>query len=250
LAREIALIHCLDETQTFNFSTVVGDDAARESLKAHILNQLIHQPLLRDDEQIRFGIGGCKPRYRDKAERQAIILLGLPASGKSTVAQVMSDIRGAYLIDSDIAKRKFPEFNFPNGATWVHEESSHLIHGEKSYSVIMHCIHHQYNLVIPKIGSSIKSITDILETLIDFKYEVTLGLVDLPKGEAVKRAIIRYRQSKRYVPIKKILESQPELTFHELKNHPDVHSTIHLSSDVERHQPYEIIHVPDNCIWW
>jgi hypothetical protein len=75
LAREIALIHCLDKEQTFNFSSVVGDDAARESLKAHILNQLIHEPLLRDDEQIGFGIGGCKPRYRDKAERQAIIIM-------------------------------------------------------------------------------------------------------------------------------------------------------------------------------
>jgi hypothetical protein len=104
--------------------------------------------------------------------------------------------------------------------------------------------------VIPKVGSDISKIKALLETLKSCHYQVTLGLVDLPKAKAVKRAIERYKQSKRYVPIKKILESEPEHTFHELKHHPSVHSTIHLSSDVDRDQPYQIIHIPDNGIWW
>lgn len=247
LAREIALIHILDKEQTFDFQGTVKEDRDRQTLKDYIYQQLIDLPLLREDEAIKFGRGGCKPRYNAKAERQAMILLGLPASGKSTVAQVMSDIRGAYLIDSDIAKRKFPEFNFPNGATWVHEESDEIALCRVN-GVVSHCLQNGLNMVIPKIGSKQETIKELFEHIKSFDYDVSLGLVDLPKAEAVYRAMNRYKNSKRYVPIQKIIEStDPKDTFEALKH--EFHSTIHLSSKVDEGYPYELKY-PTDCIWW
>lgn len=247
LAREIALIHILDKKHTFDFSNTIADDEERQTLKDKIHQQLLDLPLLRDDEAIQFGYGGCKPRYHLKSERKAMILLGLPASGKSTVAQVMSDIRGAYLIDSDIAKRKFPEFSFPNGANWVHEESDEIALCDEN-GVLADCLLHGFNVVIPKIGSDVESIQDLYTEISKGGYEVSLGFVELPKEEAFKRAVFRYKMSKRYVPLEKILKSKPEQTFRELKS--IFNSTIHLSSHVQRNEPYQIIDMSDDCIWW
>ena len=55
----------------------------------------------------------------------------LPASGKSTIANSIADLYGAYIIDSDFAKRKIPEFGHEFGASIVHEESSIITFGSR-----------------------------------------------------------------------------------------------------------------------
>ena len=248
LAREIALIHLLDSKEAFNFSNLVQNDSGRQAIKDCILERAFELPLQTDDATVRMGVGGCRPRHRVKAERQAMILLGLPASGKSTVAQVMSDMRGAYLIDSDIAKRKFPEFRFPNGATWVHEESDQVAFND-THGVFGACLEEDYNLVIPKLGSSMASIIELHQTLVSEDYETTLGYVELPRVKAVQRAISRYQTSKRYVPIHDILnKADPKITYNELKHRFDHH--LHLSSDVAKHAYYNIEEISPNCLWW
>lgn len=248
LAREIALIERLNN---YKFNELIAFDEQRQHIKAQILKELIDMTIPKDDDDIRIGYGGSKPRNRVRFNKKAIILLGLPASGKSTVAQVMSDMQGAYIIDSDFAKRKFPELAFPNGANWTHEESDNLVYAEDD-GVFAKCLEQGANIVIPKVGSNPESIKSIYETLIGQNYSISLGLVWLEPAKALQRAIKRYQASKRYVPILKIIDDNdaPLKTYHQLIKELDLESYVYLSSDVEKNEPCIIKEMSNDCIWW
>ncbi|HHF2855861.1 TPA: zeta toxin family protein [Vibrio diabolicus] len=250
LAREIALIEDLGEQYDFG-EWRQGDDG-RNELRKTVFWELVQQTLPYDDNLIKMGFGGAKPRHRVKLERRAMILLGLPASGKSTVAQIMSDVRGAYIVDSDLAKKKLPEIAFPNGAAWVHEESSHIaITGLDSLQ--NYCIAFGFNMVIPKIGAKPDAIEKLYNQLNESGYKVSLGLVWLPPEQALVRAIQRYQSSKRYIPIFKITreyKENPKEVFEHLKEKLVWESVLHLSSDVKKGEPYKIIEIDDDCMWW
>ncbi|HIF9173502.1 TPA: zeta toxin family protein [Photobacterium damselae] len=248
LAREIALIERLN---SFEFQQLISSDAKRQHVKNKILEELINFTIPKNDDDIRIGFGGSKPRNRVKKERKAIILLGLPASGKSTVAQVMSDMQGAYIIDSDFAKRKFPELTFPNGANWTHDESDDLVY-LKGDCVFAQCLNLGANMVLPKVGAKPESIIKIYETLISHNYSVSLGLVWLDPQKAVQRAIKRYQNSKRYVPILKIISDgmEPYHVYHNLVGSLSLEGYVHLSSDVNMNEPCIIKKLSEHCIWW
>ncbi|HDZ9198153.1 TPA: zeta toxin family protein [Vibrio cholerae] len=249
LAREIALIEHLQGC--FDFKELITGDEERQQLKKAILDELVDFTVPKNDDDIRIGIGGSKPRNRVRCNRKAIILLGLPASGKSTVAQIMSDMQGAYIVDSDFAKRKFPELAFPNGASWTHDESDDLVHG-KDDGVLARCLKDDANMVIPKVGAKAESIINVYQTLRSFDYDVSLGLVWLEPKKALQRAIKRYQKSKRYVPILKIIKDDmaPQQVFNQLRSTLELDSYVHLSSDVELGEPCRIIDMSRDCIWW
>ncbi len=248
LAREIALIERLNG---FNLQGLVSGDSRRQHIKSQILHELVNLTIPKDDDDIRIGFGGSKPRNRERCNRKAIILLGLPASGKSTVAQVMSDMQGAYIIDSDFAKRKFPELTFPNGANWTHAESDDLVIS-KGDGVFSQCLAKGANMVLPKVGAKPDSIVNIYETLVSHDYDVSLGLVWLEPKKALQRAVKRYQKSKRYVPILKIIDDGegPLHVFNELSKRLKLESYIHLSSDVRINEPCVIEDMTKDCIWW
>ena len=249
LAREIALIEHLEGN--FKFKDLIGGDGDRQQIKIQILDELINLTIPKDDDDIRIGVGGSKPRNRVRNNKKAIILLGLPASGKSTVAQVMSDMQGAYIVDSDFAKRKFPELAFPNGASWTHDESANLVHTAAD-GVLARCLKEGANIVIPKVGAKASSIISVYDTLIGHGYSVSLGLVWLDPKIALQRAIKRYQKSKRYVPIFKIMsdDKKPKKVFEELVKTLNLESHVHLSSDVAINTPCIIKNMTEDCIWW
>lgn len=250
LAREIALIEHLDET--FKFHDLISCDGEREQIRYQILDELINHTIPKNDDDITIGFGGCKPRNRIRKNRKAIILLGLPASGKSTVAQVMSDMQGAYIVDSDFAKRKFPELAFPNGANWTHEESDNIVMSEYD-GLFAKCISEDANMVIPKIGAKADSIKRLYGILKQFDYDVSLGLVWLEPQKALERAIKRYSKSKRYIPILKITDEygeKPLSVYHQLLSELNFENHVYLSSDVNLGEPYEIVKLSKDCIWW
>ncbi|ODY11640.1 AAA family ATPase [Vibrio parahaemolyticus] len=248
LAREVALIEWLNG---YEFKSLISFDGKRLELKSQILKELVDLTIPKNDDDIRIGYGGSKPRNRVRMNKKAIILLGLPASGKSTVAQVMSDMQGAYVIDSDFAKRKFPELAFPNGAFWTHDESDDLIYQEAD-GLFANCLNIDANMVIPKVGANKASIVSIYNTLKEFDYDVSLGLVWLEPKKALKRAIKRYQKSKRYVPIFKIISDNdgPLQVFNELITELNLEGHVYLSSDVEINEPCDIVQMSKDCIWW
>lgn len=88
-------------------------------------------------------------------------IIGLPASGKSSLTNLLSDNNGAVILDSDMAKRKLPEYdNIDGGASLVSEESSAIIMSHKRQNLLSTCVEAGMNIIIPKIGHTLEGIID------------------------------------------------------------------------------------------
>lgn len=184
------------------------DQSVRMELRQRIVSELTQMERLDSDDKIKLGRGGAKPKGRDPAvEKRAYIIIGLPASGKSTLVSKISDQLGAIVLDSDFAKRKLPEFDDTiAGAQLVHQESSDIIFGEK-YSLFNACVFRGYNVVIPTIGANESDLLSRRDSLIKAGYEVHLTLTYLTREAATTRALDRYLTTGRYVPLCLIFDS-------------------------------------------
>ena len=70
-----------------------SDDLQREYLANLILQDLLTLPILDNEIDISQGIGGSLPQnMKPREDRQAYYIIGLPASGKSCVANILSTI--------------------------------------------------------------------------------------------------------------------------------------------------------------
>jgi hypothetical protein len=185
------------------------NENARWDLREQIIGDLWTKKRFVKDEKIELGKGGALPRAGKRDELQAFILIGLPASGKSSIANTIAEDYGAVIIDSDYAKRKLPEFSdHLYGASIVHEESSRITFGFQNNnpreikSLYELCIAEGANMVIPRIGQNPKGIVDLAKTLKETNgYKVHLVLVSLSKREATVRAVYRFAETNRYVPL-------------------------------------------------
>ena len=214
---------------------------ARAQLRLQIFHELIELERVANDDDITLGVGGIKPQADNvKDERQAFILIGPPASGKSGISNFLADKYGAHIIDSDYAKRKFPEFGEEYGASLVHEESILVTFGSENQefqeerNVLGHCVAYGYNMVIPKIGANGKSIRELRELLIKLGYTVHLTLIKLDRLAATKRVTERFRQTKRYVPLSLVFDgygNDPIVTYFELRNDKEWASTGSVSTE-------------------
>ena len=197
------------------------DDDKRKKLRTQIVEELYTQQRLDNDDIIELGQGGAAPQTTPKKERKAIYLIGPPASGKSTIASIIADVYGAYIIDSDYAKRKLPEYNNQiGGASLVHEESSHLVFDTNSDSLLYRCLEEGNNIIVPKIGDAIESIIKFANDLKSIDYNVYLVSIDLDRQKATQRAYYRYRDTSRYVPLSLIFDkfsNQPTLNYFKVK---------------------------------
>jgi len=176
------------------------------------------------------GNGGAKPKVGEpRRERNAYLVTGLPASGKSTLVNRIADDLGAMIVDSDYAKRKFPEFQSPAGAQLVHEESAMIVEGgenedeedeEENPSLLGYCTDQGFNIVMPKIGHDPSSLITLRDALRSSGYNVHLTTVVLPRRDATVRAIDRFMQTKRYVPLGRIFDyyaNDPALTYYRFR---------------------------------
>lgn len=181
------------------------DERSRALLRQQILTELIGLDRLDDDEAIKLGVGGAKPKGMDTpiADKQAYFIVGLPASGKSGLVTAAADKLGAMIIDSDFAKRKLPEYNGSfAGANLVHKESSLIVlGGSKAPSLLDYCKVNGFNVVIPTVGGDFDDILAAASALKDKGYAVHLSATILHRREAAVRATGRFLQTDRYVPL-------------------------------------------------
>jgi hypothetical protein len=181
------------------------DDDKREALRETILTELATFDRLDNDDEIRLGIGGAKPIGKEpEANSKAFFVIGLPASGKSTLVNAISDELGALILDSDFAKRKLPEFdNTPAGANIVHKESSEIVFGGVSArpSLFGYCQERRFNIVVPTIGQDYEDLRNKRDTFIAAGYEVHLTTTLLARHIATARALERFLSTSRYVPL-------------------------------------------------
>lgn len=203
-------------------------ESERWKLRKRIVNELFTLKRLAIDDKIRLGKGGALPNSEVQCNKQAFILIGLPASGKSSIAVKISEEFGAIILDSDYAKRKFPEFRSSfKGAYLVHTESDSMIFSPRMEepndfeTLLDKCLSIQANIIIPKIGSNTESVEMLAKMLKDdYNYDVHLTLIDLDRKKATVRAIERFRKSGRYVPLGLIFDhysNDPTLNYYRFK---------------------------------
>lgn len=201
------------------------EDNERENLRQRILKDLINKCRLDNDDKIRLGKGGALPQTDIRRERRAFFITGLPASGKSWIASQIADAWGAVILDSDYAKRKFPEFTQGQyGASVLHDESTVVVFGDdqdpESLSLEGYCLREGCNVVIPKIGHDADGLRRLATYFAEHNYSVHLTLVDLDRQQATLRAYQRFVKSNRYVPLSLIFDvysNNPALAYYQLK---------------------------------
>jgi hypothetical protein len=194
-------------------------EKARLALRNQIVDELFKIDQLGNDDDIALGKGGAKPATT-KATQDAYILTGLPASGKSSIATKIANEYGAYILDADFAKRKLPEYDgFPWGASIVHSESKNIVFGPDSnsfqslFSIVMNS---KQNLIIPTIGGEPIDVIGQGKLLKQLGYKVHLTLIHLSKEKATLRALKRFNDTNRYVPLSLIFDvysENPALTY-------------------------------------
>ena len=202
-------------------------DSQRLSLQNKIVLELLKERRLVSDEEIELGKGGAFPNTNLEMNLDAYVVIGLPASGKSGISNLIADNYGCLMLDSDYAKRKLPEFSkLAFGASLVHEESDYIIFGEnkpfKFKSLFDYCIELGSNIVLPKIGSNHESLLELVKLLKKNRYKVHLTLIELDRTKATQRALFRFKETKRYVPLSLIFDTynnSPTSAFYKLITH-------------------------------
>lgn len=196
------------------------DDGVRDSLRRKIVSELIEQERLERDDDIALGRGGAKPiATSPRADKQAYFFTGLPASGKSSLVNRTADKLGAYILDSDFAKRKLPEYDSPAGANLVHREASKIVFGGSKAAPCLSkfCIFNGFNIVLPKVGSDYDELIEEREALRKEGYSVHLTTTIIPRQLATFRAFQRFEQTGRYVPLSLVFDgyaNDPNLTYY------------------------------------
>jgi len=168
-----------------------------------------------------------------RKERQAVILLGPPGAGKSSIARPMVERLGAIILDPDDAKQHLPEFiEDKTAAGAVHEESAGIFD-----ALIDKALTAGDNAVIPRVGSHEPSIRGLLEKMKAAGYTVHVAHVGVPESESVRRTWERYQAGKQgfvdpwYI---KAVGSKPRATYSAVKGLADTYAE--YDNHVERGQ--------------
>lgn len=148
------------------------------------------------------------------AGKRAIIVLGPPAAGKSSIANPIARKHNAAIIDADEAKKFMPEFAEGRGANAVHEESSQI-----AEVALAQALGDGINVVIPKVGGNDKSIKKLIERLRNYGYEIDIVGMDVKAEVAMSRMIQRFINEGRYVPYNylKSVGDKPMTTYNNIK---------------------------------
>lgn len=138
--------------------------------------------------------GKVVPDAPTRFEKRAVVVLGPPAAGKSTIANPVARKLGAVVIDADEAKKILPEYNNGIGANAVHEESSYISNLVEQITIAQGA-----NIVIPKVGGSPDSIRRLITRMRDADYEIDIMDMAVKYGEARRRMYLRFVNTGRLI---------------------------------------------------
>jgi predicted ABC-type ATPase len=128
-----------------------------------------------------------------KREKKVTLVLGLPASGKSSLAGPIVEADGALELDPDMVKERLPEYQNGLGAFATHEESSEVARG-----LMARALESGDNIVWPRVDSPDKVIRDI-KNLKSLGYSVHVKHLEVKPEVAERSAVDRFFKSGRYV---------------------------------------------------
>jgi len=168
-------------------------------------------------------------------DRKATIIFGLPASGKTTLAQYLKKQDGSFEIDSDFFTEQIPEFkNDPTMISAVHREA-----GQMSRKMMNEVAEKGGNMIIGKVGGGmdVGYLESFLDDLHNNNYEVEIILNDLPLEEGIKRNLQRHKEGNpRLVPAMVSIAADRTVfdNVAKLMNHPSVVGGAIYSNDVPK----------------
>ena len=164
-----------------------------------------------------------------KKEGKVWLVLGVPASGKSTFSDPLIEKEGALLIDSDEAKKLLPEFSNGLLAGVVHEESAAIAN-----AIVKRAVRNRDNLILPLVGKTFSSLQERVNVLKEAGYEVNLIYVDLPIEKAIERTKARFRETGRLVSPNYLhnVGLKPKQNYDKIKTKREVDSYEAWSNDV------------------
>lgn len=170
-------------------------------------------------------------------DKQAFIVLGPPAAGKSSqIVNKLAERHKARIIDADDYKELLPEFENGTGAGLVHAESSDMATIATKAAVAR-----GENIALPLVGLNTAKIAALVDELKAAGYVVHLAENQLPIAKAVARGIDRFRETGRLVDPDYILSvaDRPTRTYDAVKEKVD--SYARYSNDVVRGQPVRLL---------
>ncbi len=175
-------------------------------------------------------------------DKQAYLILGLPAAGKSSLADPLSVQKKALIVDSDEFKKRLPEFENGAGANYVHEESADMAN-----ALMDRAIKDGTNIVYPVVGKTPKSLQEKIDKLKDGGYDIHLAYVDLPMEKAQGRAINRYILEGRLVGLDYIngIGDKALVNFNDFKNKEGITDYAFYDNDVKFGEPPKLVEGTD-----
>jgi predicted ABC-type ATPase len=145
--------------------------------------------------------------YAPGEQKVAIVTMGAPASGKSSIVGDVVDERWVR-VDPDAIKEQLPEYETAieagakNAAKMAHEESSYLARQIRGRAIA-----EGYPVMIDGTGRNAKSHEDLIDKLHAHGYEVHLVMADLDEETGIARMKARAEDVGRYVPDNIVIES-------------------------------------------
>ena len=130
-----------------------------------------------------------------RREKRLDIVIGLPASGKSSaLVEPISELYESRVIDSDEAKKLLPEFNNGWGAGVVHKESQLI--SDRQLSAALKA---GENITYPRVGGDSSELLSIISTAKSQGYSVYVHYNELDRNKALGRLLNRFLETGRYI---------------------------------------------------
>jgi len=139
-----------------------------------------------------------------KYDKKAVIIIGPPATGKSTFAENIAARKGYAIVDADDAKKQMPEYKNGIGANATHKFSKYI-----AAEIQKQFIEEGANIIIPKVAGKtnnrrqpdISKIKYIMQDLQSRGYKVDIVYPDANINQAIVRAITRFGETGRFVSV-------------------------------------------------
>ncbi|MGN0496924.1 MAG: LPD1 domain-containing protein [Lachnospiraceae bacterium] len=166
------------------------------------------------------------------------IVIGLPGAGKSSaLVDIISQEFHSKVIDNDIAKEQFVEYQDGLGAKLVHKESQMVCE-----RVLENALAKHENIVLPKVGSDANKLLDnIIASAKERNYEVNVHFVDLERDKTLGRMLGRLITDGRFLDPALIDKYSPdkehnrcERTYEVLKQNELISGYSRWDNDVEK----------------
>jgi len=163
-----------------------------------------------------------------KRQKKAVIVLGAPAAGKSTLANPIAVKYGAAIIDKDEVKKVLPEYQGGVGANAVHAESSAI-----GNAMLGTTIKDGTNVVLPTVGEELSKVQKYIKQFKEAGYDVTVMNMKVTPMEAMKRMFNRFADTGRLINVKyasQILD-RPSQTYISIKDKGEADGYIEINNE-------------------